>query len=176
MSRDTYLIHGLLSADAYIQSNASLRWSLGRDEADLYAELLSRNNYFENRGELTEDGYFFNTVISLYVKTSINARHQRLAIANLRKHGLIDFVLRGAPPKRYFKMIGTLQTIADLIMIGKEKAQKAADDAKCAENEYLNVHILHSNKNKLNKNKASSVPNNGNGGKIREVYDNFRAM
>lgn len=176
MSIETKLIHDLLSSDAYIMSNASLRWALGRDEADLYAELISRNNYFENRGELTEDGYFFNTVISLYAKTSINARYQRLAIANLRKHGLIDFVLRGIPPKRYFKIISTFKIIADLIAIGKEKAQKAFNDAKCAENEYLNVHNLHSNKNKLNKNKASSVPNNGNGGKIQEVYDNFRMM
>ncbi|TSA07941.1 MAG: hypothetical protein D4R73_09415 [Deltaproteobacteria bacterium] len=176
MSRETQLIHGFLSSDAYIQSNASLRWALGRDEADLYAELLSRNNYFENRGELTVDGYFFNTVISLYVKTSINGKHQRTAIANLRKHGLIDFVLRGAPPKRYFKMIATLKIIADLIMIGKEKAQKASDDAKCAEMEYLNVPKWHSNKNNLNKNKARIVPNNKNGGKIKEVYDNYRPM
>lgn len=176
MSRETKLIHDLLSADAYIMSNASLRWALGRDEADLYAELLSRNNYFENRGELTVDGYFFNTVISLYAKTSINGKHQRAAIANLRKYGLVDFVLRGAPPKRYFKIISTFKIIADLITIGKEKARKAFDDAKCAEMEYLNVPKRHSNKNNLNKNKASFVPNNGNGGKIKEVYDNYRPM
>jgi hypothetical protein len=118
-------IYELARSDGYISSNKCLRWALGRDEADIYAVLLSRNAYFEDREELTPDGYFFNTINDIYQATAINEKAQRAAINNLKKSGLIDVERRGIPPTRFFKIIDDLSLLARIIKKGREKARKA---------------------------------------------------
>jgi len=176
MSKYNHPLFEILRADAFINSNKSLRWALGIHEADIYAELLSRHFYFEDRGELTVDGYFFNTVNSLCVGTAINAKAQGTAIKNLRKFGLVDVVLRDAPPKRYFKIINDPELLTNLIAMGKEMAQKVLQDVKSAQNAYLNRNKGPCNKKSFNKKDARAVPKNGKGKIAREIYDNFRPM
>lgn len=166
----------ILRTDAFINSNKSLRWALGIHEADIYAELLSRLFYFEDRGELTIDGYFFNTVNSLYAGTAINRKAQNVAIKNLRRIGLVDVVLRDAPPKRYFKIINDPELLTNLIGMGKEMARKAFNDVKTDEKDYLNGTKRSGNKKSFNKKDASRVPDNGKGKTPREIYDNYRPM
>ena len=174
MSRYNHPLFEILRADAFINSNKSLRWALGIHEADIYAELLSRHFYFESRGELTVDGYFFNTVKSLRAGTAIDCKAQNKAIKNLRKIGLIDVILRDAPPKRYFKILEETEILTNLIAKGKEMALKAFQDVKSDESTDLNRTKVPTNKKALIKKDASGVPKNGKGKIAHEVYDNFR--
>lgn len=176
MSKYDHPLFDVLRADAYITSNKSLRWALGTHEADIYAELLSRHFYFEERGELTVDGYFFNTVSSLRAGTALNRKAQSSAIKKLRMVGLIDIVLRDAPPKRYFKIINDPKTLSNLIAKGKEMARKAFDDAKEAKRDDSKRPKGTGNKKSFNNTDASPVPSNGDGKFPREVYDNYRPM
>lgn len=59
MEKLTHPLFELLRSDAWIHESKALRWALGNDEATIYAELLSRHDYFQSRGQLTSEGYFF---------------------------------------------------------------------------------------------------------------------
>lgn len=120
MSKLTHPVYAMLTADAWIQVNKSLRWSLGNDEAVIYAELIAANIYFEKRSELTEDEYFFNTIEDLYLKTHIEKRAQRSAITKLKNAGLIDMVVQGLPPVRYFKIHNDPELLIRYLQKGKE--------------------------------------------------------
>lgn len=105
--RLTYL--DLLRSDGSIVINKKLAKLIGLNEAIIYGELVSRYCYFEDKNQLTEDGYFFNTIESLQEATSLNEYSQRKAIRALIEYGLIFQEVRGVPAKRYFKINFTNQ-------------------------------------------------------------------
>jgi len=116
-------IYELLRSDGSIVSNKALRHSIGINETDLYSELISRYYYFESRNQLTEDGYFFNTVTDLESGTALSKKQQLSALKKLENLGLIKCDLRGMPAKRYFKIIFTNELISKYILQGKEIQQ-----------------------------------------------------
>lgn len=83
--------------------NKKMANTFGVNVAILYSELLSKYKYFADRGQLTEDGYFFNTVENLQDDTNLSDHQQRETIKILRKIGLIDYRVKGLPAKRYFR-------------------------------------------------------------------------
>jgi len=111
----------LLRADGSITVNKALIHAIGLNEAVLFCELLSRYNYFAERGQLDENGYFFNTQDDLQSGTGLGEKPQRTAISNLKSKGLIDYKLKGLPAKRYFKITATDIHLAELIKTGKKK-------------------------------------------------------
>lgn len=112
-------LYDLLRADGSIVMNKSLIFSIGHHESIIYAELVSRFNYFSDKNRLTEDGYFFNTINDLHAGTGLSEKPQRTAIKNLKKLGLIDVSLRGIPPRRYFTIVDNFDLIRDLLELGK---------------------------------------------------------
>jgi len=121
-------IYDLLRADGSIVINKNLIFSLGLHESIIYAELVSRYIYFADKDNLTEDGYFFNTITDLQSGTGLGEKPQRTAIKNLEKLGLIDKNLRGIPPKRYFKVVDNSELLTNLLRKGKEiKAEILAE-------------------------------------------------
>jgi hypothetical protein len=133
MSKLTHPLFELLTADAWIQTNKALRWALGNDEAVIYAELIACHIYFQNREQLTDEGYFFNTVDDLYIKTHVEKRAQRSAIKKLVASGLIDMRVQSLPPVRYFKIWDAPALLQSFLQKGKflmENARKALEDAK----------------------------------------------
>ena len=98
--------------------------ALGNDEAIIFGELLSKHNYFAGKDELTQEGYFFNTVTDLASDTNLNDHRQRLAIGNLIEVGLLKMKVKGVPPKRFFKITNDSELFAQIIEFGAEKAQR----------------------------------------------------
>jgi len=114
-------IYDLLRADGSIVVNKNLIFSIGLNESIIYAELVSRFNYFADRGSLEDDGYFYNTISDLQSGTGLGEKPQRSAIKNLEKIGLIDIDRRGMPPKRYFAILDNEVLLKDLLKKGKVK-------------------------------------------------------
>lgn len=83
-------IYDLLRSDGSIVVNKNLIFAIGLNESIIYAELVSRFNYFSDRGNLASDGYFYNTISDLQSGTGLGEKPQRAAIKNLEKLGLID--------------------------------------------------------------------------------------
>lgn len=99
------LILDLLRSDGSIIVNKKLARSLGIDAAIMYSEIISKQKYFEDRNQLTEDGFFFNTVENMQEDTTLSKDKQLRAIKVLKRHGLIQQSNRGIPQKRYFKVV-----------------------------------------------------------------------
>ena len=83
--------------------NKNMAMAFGLNIAVLYPELLSKYKYFADREELTQDGYFFNTVENMKDDTSLSDHQQREAIKILVTLKLIDYRVNGMPARRYFR-------------------------------------------------------------------------
>jgi len=101
----------LLRSDGSIVVNKKLASNIGLNEAVLYSELLSKYVYFAKKNQLTDEGYFFNTVENLQKDTTLTKRQQLTVINNLVKFGLISTKLKGIPAKRHFKIITNFENI-----------------------------------------------------------------
>lgn len=100
-----FSILDLLRSDGSIVVNKRLAKEIGLNEAIIYSELVSLHKYWEDRGELTEDGWFFCTIENLEENTTIKKDTQNRAISKLEKKlGLIETKRMGLPAKRYFRI------------------------------------------------------------------------
>lgn len=131
----------LLRNDGSIITNKNLAFRIGKDEADIYSELMGKYLYFKHNDELTKDGYFYNTVDNLRLDTTLKAKQQRKAINKLEKMGLIKTDLRGLPPKRHFKPVKDLNILSRLIEEGrikrKELKEKLAEKGDISKKRYF---------------------------------------
>lgn len=112
----TFPITDLLRNDGFVIYNRNLAKNIGVNEAILYSELLSRWNYFRERGQLTEDGFFFNTVKDLEEGTALSDYQQRRALNSLKDKGLIEMEVRGIPAKRYFRIVEDSELITSYLV------------------------------------------------------------
>ncbi len=84
-----------------------VKGSEGLEESIILGYLASKQRYWADRGKLTHDGFFYNTVKSMQDDTTIYPRTQRKAIRNLEKMGLLEMKPireKGVETKRYFKI------------------------------------------------------------------------
>ena len=59
------MILDLLRKGGSIVVNKKLAHAIGMDAAVMYAELISKQRYFAKKGQLTDDGFYFNLSTSL---------------------------------------------------------------------------------------------------------------
>ncbi|KAA8673382.1 hypothetical protein [Clostridium sp. HV4-5-A1G] len=134
-------IYSLIRSNGSIVINKNLCHAIGLNETIIYSELLSRYNYFNERNKLDEDGFFFSTVNDLQRATCIGEKPQKKAINNLNKFGLIEYKIKGMPPKRYFKIENNIDHIAHLLEIGEfkinELKEKQAETVEKSRNRLL---------------------------------------
>ena len=149
----------LYSGGAIVANKALLR-AIGIDETLLYSELLSRWRYFAQHGQLTDDGYFYNTVDDLEAATTIGERRQRKAIKSLENLGLIEQKNIGVPQKRHFKIIEDAEVLIKLI--ASEKHQRTPANGQLGQNG-LTVQVktaqLYRSKRPTNNNNLISITN-----------------
>lgn len=136
----TFPITDLLRNDGFIIYNKNLAKNIGVNEAILYSELLSRWNYFRQRGQLTEDGFFFNTVKDLEDGTALSDYQQRRALNSLKDKGLIEMEVRGIPAKRYFRIVEDSELITSYLVppeLELEKLEYRSQETKELESKKL---------------------------------------
>lgn len=115
------MILDLLRSNGSIVVNKNLVHAIGLDAAIMFSELISKQQYFADRGQLTEDGFFFNTVDNIRLDTGLGEKPQRAAIKKLEMLGVIKTDKRGLPAKRYFKVTEDEQLITGILVAGKNK-------------------------------------------------------
>lgn len=112
-------IYDLIRANGSIVVNKNLIFSMGMNESVIFTELIAKYTFFNNKEQLTEDGYFFNTVDNLLLDTGLSERSQRKAIKRLVEYKLLDYKVQGQPPKRYFRIVDNSELLLDFISEGR---------------------------------------------------------
>jgi len=113
-SNSLIILFELLRADGSIVVNKKLARGIGINPAILYSELIAKYLYFQKRGELDSEGFFFNTIENLKKDTCLSKFQQKESIDKLRKLKLIDYKVKGIPAKRYFKILTDDKTLKTL--------------------------------------------------------------
>lgn len=96
------LVFELLKGNGCVVLNKAIMKILGIEPALLLGELLSEYAYYEDREELTEDGYFFSKSENIEKNTTLSYYKQSEALKVLQSYGLVETELRGVPARKYF--------------------------------------------------------------------------
>lgn len=116
---DDDVLFDLLQEEGFRRVCRALEHAIGTAEASLYSELLGRHKYFKKRGQLDNEGYFFNTVLDLQHGTALTDKRQRTTIKRLEQLGFIKTKLKDSPPKRYFKINHDSNVLKGFLLQGK---------------------------------------------------------
>ena len=92
----------LLSSTAFLVVNKELARNIGLKETVLLADLISKEEYFIEKG--MTDGWFFNTEANIQKDTTLTPYQQRKALKSLKKYEIIETIRKGVPAKQYFKI------------------------------------------------------------------------
>lgn len=147
-------ILSLISSRGFIAVNKQLAQMYGLDEAIMLGELASEYEYWEARGEV-ENGYFYSTVENVRDNTTLSEKKQRNAIKTLKDAGIVDVVIKGLPPKRYFK-IDESALFAQLNASNEPEQSRQNGGFNTAEMPDLIPSKRQTNKNKENNNKKEN--------------------
>lgn len=98
------LVFELLKGNGCVVLNKAIMKILGIEAALLLGELLSEYAYYEDREELTEDGYFFSKSENIERNTTLSYYKQSEALKVLQSYGLVETELRGVPARKYFRL------------------------------------------------------------------------
>ncbi len=109
------LLTDILRADGSIIVNKKLARNIGMEAAVMFSEIVSKQHYFTERGQLTDDGFFFNTVADMERDTTLTDHKQRKAIKLLSALELIEHKNRDMPQKRYFKVTVNEETLINVL-------------------------------------------------------------
>ena len=145
------LISSLLRSDGSIIVNKQLAKEIGINEAIVYSELLSKYMYFYNKNQLTEDGYFFNTVENLEIDTTLSKYQQQKAIKKLKDLKLIDTKLKGMPSTRYFKILDN--DVLESLLLQQKSKNYPTRSKETSQQEVKKLATNNTNNNTNNNNK-----------------------
>lgn len=98
------LVFELLKGNGCVVLNKAIMKILGIEAALLLGELLSEYAYYEDREELTEDGYFFSKSENIERNTTLSYYKQSEALKILQSYGFVETELRGVPARKYFRL------------------------------------------------------------------------
>ena len=94
----------ILKKQGYIMTYKCLINKLGTLEAVFLSELISKYKYFESKGMLDVDGYFYCIFEDLYQSTGLKRRQLESIRSKLQKLKFIDFKRKGIPAKIWYKI------------------------------------------------------------------------
>jgi len=138
----------LLRSDGSITINKKLAHAIGIDATIMYSELISKHFYFDARQELTDDGFFFNTVENMQADTALSKYQQSKAIKKLVELDLIKHRNKGLPQRRYFKiMLNSESKVSQLLATGEKLKNSTFKSKKTKQTE---VEKVDSNNTKVN--------------------------
>lgn len=100
--KETILLESTLSADAFWMVNKKMARHVGMSAAVLLADLISKRKYFRDRGELDDQGGFFNVSGNLESDLVSNEKAIRKQKVGLVESGFLVIKKRGVPAKHYF--------------------------------------------------------------------------
>ncbi len=114
------LITSILNFNNTVSVNRPLAHSLGLNAAVVYSSLLSKQCYYEERGMLDSEGFFYSTLSDLQESTALSRRQQDSAIGLLVRAGLVLFEKRGKSSRRCFHVVDDLELLKKYLVEGDE--------------------------------------------------------
>lgn len=139
------------SNTGYIMFSRDLAKLIGNEAAILFGELCSEYNYFEQTGELDEEGAFFSTMENLEDRINLTPYQQRKAIKVLEDMGLLITFKKGSPPLKYFLL--QAQNVESVFSNVKNFNIQMLNTPKCEKNSHLNVKNFDVPNNNYNRDK-----------------------
>lgn len=119
--------------------NLSVVKALGINAGLVYHSLLAKQYYYEQRGMLDEEGYFYSTVEDMERTTTLTRSQQGRAVAALVEAGLIDYYKGGVFRRRHFR-VRTDEKLLDKFFSGSsnkssscKKQENNSEPAEAAE-------------------------------------------
>ena len=112
-------IFKLLNPDNTVTVNRPLAHALGTTEAIIYSALIAKQAYYQHRGLLDEQGFFYSTINDLQESTGLTRYQQDRAIKDLAEFGLIECCKKGIPARRYFRIINDVGLLRRLLEKGE---------------------------------------------------------
>lgn len=140
----------LLANDNYIIVNKDIVKELGIIEAIILGEIASEYTYWNRRGMIDEEGYFYSTIENIKENTSLSQYQQSNALNALADRGLVSVKRKGVPAKRYIK----LHEEAVLNMFDNKISKNLTTG--CEEISNLDAENFDTNNNKENSNKNNN--------------------
>ena len=98
------LNRNLMAAGAFWMVNKAFAKHTSLETAILLSDLVAKEIYFEAKGQLTAEGFFFNTAENIESDTTIKRDKQKDCIDELEKLELIETCLIGLPRRKHFKI------------------------------------------------------------------------
>ena len=150
----------VLGQDAHWVLNKKIVKKVGVQAALLLSDIISKRQYFLNRGEVS-DGWFFNTVEDVEKDTTLSKHDQTKAIKKLSEVGFLKTKNKGVPPRRHF-CIDDAEIFNFLAYSPVESPNGENLDIQSANNSTFESSNFSDiiNKNKENKNKENNKENN----------------
>ena len=96
----------LVASSCFLTVNVAIAHEIGLDSAVVLGELASTQVYWEERGEVDENGMFYETAEQIEEKTTLTPYKQAKAIKALEDRGLVKTKMKGVPAKKYFYVDG----------------------------------------------------------------------
>lgn len=142
--------------------NKTLAKKLGLHESIFLGEIISEHDYWENKGCLTDDGYFYSTVENVMEATTLSDYQQRSIIKHLTELNIIKMKISGMPAKRYFK-IDLERFYSVLIEDSTEESKELTELTACSkESKEQDLNLVGTNNNNIkptiNINNIETVP------------------
>ncbi len=159
------ILASLLSSSSFIMTNKILIKAVGTDAAIMLGELCSEYNYWEQRGELTEDNWFYSTRENIEDNTGLSEHKQRMAINKLLQKQLIETKRMGIPCKTYYKL--NESNILDCYNETQKNIIKSPKNSvvENLDNKNLKSEITSNQENKLQDIENSNINNNNKNNK-----------
>lgn len=96
----------LVASSCFLTVNVMIAQEVGLDAAVVLGELASTQVYWEEHGEVDENGMFYETAEQIEKKTTLTHYKQAKAIKALEDKGLVKTKMKGVPAKKYFFVDG----------------------------------------------------------------------
>jgi hypothetical protein len=160
-----HLSRNVISSGAYWQVNKQIARLTDNDTAILLADLISKESYFEGKGQLN-NGFFFNTVENIQEDTNIKKDKQLKCLKKLENIGFITVKIFGIPRKRNFKI--NHEIIFNALGNGDYSSEMPTTDElenrrlvsgnidDCSSEKSTTINKNKDNKNKINNNKVNN--------------------
>lgn len=98
------ILRHTLRKEAFLNVNKVLAKQVGLNAAVLLADLISKEQYFEERNQLKEENWFFNTQDNIQKDTTLSPYYQRKALKKLKEEDFVEVKKMGVPAKNHFKL------------------------------------------------------------------------
>lgn len=96
----------LVASSCFLTVNVMIAQEVGLDAAVVLGELASTQVYWEEHGEVDENGMFYETAEQIEKKTTLTPYKQAKAIKALEDRGLVKTKMKGVPAKKHFFVDG----------------------------------------------------------------------